>query len=175
MSSSDTTAMSAADYIGTWILDIARTSIEFHTKAMWIINVKGTAKAVSGTGTVGADGSVQGTLTIDASSINTNNKKRDTHLQTADFFDTASYPTIDFEVSSGRLLESNRAEVSGSLTIHGQTLPVVVTGTVERDDTSVTLHAEVDDLDRKDWGMSWAKMGAGTHNRIIIRAPFTKG
>jgi hypothetical protein len=33
----------------------------------------------------------------------------------------------------------------------------------------------VDDLDRKDWGLLWAKMGAGTHNRVIVRARFTKG
>jgi polyisoprenoid-binding protein YceI len=155
--------------------NIAQTSIEFHTKAMWLFNVKGTAKALSGTGTVGADGSVQGKLVIDATSIDTKNKKRDAHLQTADFFDTANYPTIDFEVTSGRMLESGQAEVSGSLTIHGQTRPVTVVGTLELDGTSATLTTEVDDLDRKEWGLTWAKMGAGTHNRIVIQARFTKG
>jgi len=175
MTSSNTTTASAADYAGTWNLDIARTSIAFHTKAMWMLSVKGTAKALSGTGTIGADGSVEGKLVIDATSINTKNKKRDAHLQTADFFETAVYPTIDFEVTSGRMLESGQAEVSGSLTIHGQSRPVVVVGTLQLDGTSATLTTELDDLDRKEWGLTWAKMGAGTHNRIVIQARFTKG
>jgi polyisoprenoid-binding protein YceI len=171
---SASTGGSAADYAGTWNLDVAQTSIEFHTKAMWILNVKGTAKALSGTGTVGADGSVQGTLVIDATSIDTKNKKRDAHLQTDDFFDTAKYPTIDFAATSGRLLESGQGEVSGLLTIRGQTRPVVVVGDLEHDDTSATLRAQLDDLDRKEWGLLWAKMGAGTHNRIVVKARFTK-
>ena len=168
-------AGSAADYAGTWNLDVAQTSIEFHTKAIWIFNVKGTAKALSGTGTVSADGSVEGTFVIDATSIDTKNKKRDAHLQTDDFFDTAKYPTIDFAATSGRLLESGQGEVSGSLTIHGQTRPITVVGNLEHDETSATLRTEVDDLDRMDWGLSWTKMGAGTHNRIVIKAHFTKG
>jgi polyisoprenoid-binding protein YceI len=171
---SASTSASTADYAGTWELDVARTSIEFHTKAMWILNVKGTAKALSGTGTVGADGSLQGKLVIDATSIDTKNKKRDAHLQSADFFETEKYPTIDFQATSGRLLDSGEGEVSGLLSIHGQTRPVEVVGNLERDENSATMKAQFDDLDRKDWGLTWAKMGAGTHNRILIEAHFTK-
>jgi hypothetical protein len=50
-----------------------------------------------------------------------------------------------------------------------------VVGTLELDGTSATLTTEVDDLDRKEWGLTWAKMGAGTHNRIVIQTHFTKG
>jgi polyisoprenoid-binding protein YceI len=175
MSSASTSPASTGDYTGTWELDTARTSFEFNTKAMWILNVKGTAKALSGTGTVGADGSVQGKLVIDATSIDTKNKKRDAHLQTSDFFETAQYPTMEFDVTSGKLLDSGTAELTGSLTIHGQTRPLVVVAKVDHDDRSATLKTEIDDLDRKEWGLSWAKMGAGTHNRIVISARFTKG
>jgi polyisoprenoid-binding protein YceI len=175
MTPGSTAGTGAPDYAGTWNLDVAQTSIEFHTKAMWIFNVKGTVKALRGTATVDADGSVHGSLVIDPTSITTGNKKRDAHLQTADFFETATHPTIDFEVTGGRLLDSGQGEVSGQLTIHGQSRPVTVVGDLERDETSATLNAEVDDLDRKDWGLSWAKMGAGTHNRVVISARFSKG
>ncbi len=75
---------------------------------MWIVPVKGTAKALSGDGHVGADGSVQGTLVIDAASINTKNKKRDAHLRTDDFFEVDKYPTLTFTVDGGRLDRSWR-------------------------------------------------------------------
>ena len=74
MTSASTTGASTPDYAGTWNLDIDQTSIEFHTKAMWILNVKGTAKALSGIATIDADGSVHGKLVIDATSINTGKK-----------------------------------------------------------------------------------------------------
>jgi polyisoprenoid-binding protein YceI len=174
MTSASTTVPTTTDYAGTWNLDTAATTIEFHTKAMLVVNVKGTLKAVSGTGTIGADGTVHGTLVIDATSVDTKINKRDAHLRTADFLHTALYPTIDFEATGGRLLKSAKAELTGLLTIRGQTRPVVVVGDVHTDETSLTLTAEIDDLDRRDWGVSKAAMGPSARNRIIIRARFTK-
>ena len=95
-------------------------------------------------------------------------------MQTADFFEVDTYPTIDFEVTSGRLLDSGKGELSGLLTIHGQTRPMTVVGDLERDETSAIVKVQVDDLDRNDWGLSWAKMGAGTHNRIVIQTRFNR-
>lgn len=172
MTTARTSALSTTDYAGTWTLDAAATSIEFHTKAMWLVKVKGTLKALSGTGTVGADGTVHGKLVIDATSIDTKINKRDAHLRTADFLHTALYPTIDFEATSGRILEAGRAELGGLLTVCGQTRPVVVVGEVESDATSLTLTAEIDDLDRKDWGVTKAAIGPSAHTRIVIRARF---
>jgi polyisoprenoid-binding protein YceI len=174
MTWASTSAPTTKDYAGTWNLDVAATTIEFHTKAMWVIKVKGTLKALRGTGTVGADGTVQGSVVMDATSVDTKINKRDAHLRTGDFLDTAHYPTVDFEATSGRLLESGKAELSGLLTVRGQTRPVVVVGDVGSDETSLTLTAEIDDLDRRDWGISTAAIGPSAHNRIIIRARFTK-
>ena len=87
------------------MLDPDRTSIVFHTKAFWVFPVKGTAKAIEGAGTVGADGSISGTLVIDAASIDTKLKRRDAHLRTADFFEVERFPAITFEATSGRLAD----------------------------------------------------------------------
>lgn len=177
MSAAETTAASIARYTGTCKIDLDGTDIEFHTKAVWIFPVTGRAKALSGAATIDSDGDIRGKLTVDASSIATGNKKRDAHLQTADFFETDVHPTIEFEVTGGRLLDSGQAELSGSLTVHGQTRPFTVIGTLDLDDDSgsVTLSAEIDDLDRKDWGLTWSKMGASTHNRVSVKARFVRG
>src|ERR1700693_1442394 len=82
---------------GTWHLDPNRTTIEFHTKAVWgLAKVKGTFSAVSGSGVVGDRGTISGELVVDANSIDTRNKRRDKHLRSADFFDVSAYPTFSF-------------------------------------------------------------------------------
>lgn len=174
MTTARTSSPKSTDYTGTWNLNAAATSIEFQTKAMWIVKVKGTLKALDGTGTVGADGTVQGKLVIDAASIDTRIKRRDTHLRTADFLHTDQHPTIDFEATSGRLLDSGQAELSGLLTVRGQTRPVIVVGNLDGDETSLTLTAEINDLDRREWGVTQAAIGPCAHNRIIVRARFVK-
>ena len=109
MTSPNQSSVDLRDFAGQWVLDPDQTSIVFHTKAMWVFPAKGTAKAIEGVGTVAPDGSLSGTLVIDAASIDTRNKKRDAHLRTADFFEVERFPTITFEVTSGRLAGSGRS------------------------------------------------------------------
>jgi hypothetical protein len=39
---------------------------------------------------------------------------------------------------------------------------------------AVDVEAEVPDLDRREWGLTWAKLGAGTHNRLVVHAHFVR-
>jgi polyisoprenoid-binding protein YceI len=48
---------------------------------------------------VPADGTVNGTVTVAAASIETKNTRRDTHLRSADFFDSGNYPDITFTIA----------------------------------------------------------------------------
>jgi polyisoprenoid-binding protein YceI len=169
-----TPATGLSQYAGSWVLDPAHTTITFHTKAMWVMAVKGTVRAQEGHGQVGEDGTVQGHLVIDATSIGTGNKKRDAHLQTADFFDTAKYPTIDFELTSARFVSPGRVALEGNLSMLGQQHPVVLEAAVEADDTSATISGEIADLDRSKWGLTWSKMGAGLHNKVVVHAALTR-
>lgn len=162
-----------APLAGTWVLDPARTTVEFRTKGMWMLNVKGTAQASGGSGAVGDDGTVAGRVEIDMSSVSTGNKKRDTHLQTADFLDTAKYPTMTFDVISARLTGPDRAEVAGTLAVHGQTRPLTVPVEIHASANSVDVSAEFD-IDRSQWNITWSKMGAGLHNRVFVKAHFAK-
>jgi len=57
---------------------------------------------------------------------NTGETARDNHLKTADFFDTAKFPTATF-VSTSVAHSATGLTVSGNLTLHGVTKPVVLT------------------------------------------------
>ncbi len=60
-------------------------------------------------------------VTIDASSVNTGDPKRDEHLRGADFFDVAKYPTITFASTKITPKGKNQALVQGKLTMRGVT------------------------------------------------------
>jgi polyisoprenoid-binding protein YceI len=173
MTPPDQTAADLSQFAGTWTLDPARTSIVFHTKAMWILKVKGQVTALEGSGTVGADGSFSGSLVLDPATIDTKNKKRDAHLRTADFFEVDAYPTMTFTASGARPNGAGKVEVTGTLTIHGQPRPLVVEADVSATGDAATVVAEVD-IDRAAWGLTWAKMGAGLANHVVVSAHFIK-
>lgn len=63
-------------------------------------------------------------VTIDLASVNTGNAKLDEHLQKAEFFDTAKYPTAVYKGTSIRFEGDKPVEVVGSLTMHGVTKPL---------------------------------------------------
>jgi polyisoprenoid-binding protein YceI len=70
------TPAAISDLTGTWALDPRRTTIQFQTKAMWVLNVNGTLRGTEGSGAVDGNGQVTGRLVVDANSIDTKNKRR---------------------------------------------------------------------------------------------------
>jgi polyisoprenoid-binding protein YceI len=138
-------------FAGSWTLDTGSTSVEFHTKALWVLPVKGAAKAIDGGGTVTPDGHVTGTLVIDAASIDTKNRKRDEHLRTADFFDVAVYPTITFVVTAARVVGKGKMEIDGTLEVRGRSRPLSVQANVSAEEKSVLISTEAL-IDRSQWG-----------------------
>jgi len=62
---------------------------------------------------------------IEATSVNTENEKRDEHLRTADFFDVQKYPQICFKSTS--VTKSKDGYLAkGNLTMHGVTKEVEI-------------------------------------------------
>ena len=111
----------------TWNLDPVHSSITFSARHMMISDVKGQFDKFSGTITI--DGSDPSTakidVTIDASSVDTHSDKRDMHLRSPDFLDATKYPTITFKSTKIEPAGSNW-KVTGDLTLHGVTKPVVL-------------------------------------------------
>ena len=64
--------------------------------------------------------------TIKSQSVDTNNPGRDNHLASPDFFNAKQYAAISFKSSSVKPVEGGY-EVTGDLTLHGETKPVTFT------------------------------------------------
>ena len=167
--------LKAAALAGSWTLDSSKSTVGLKSKSMWgLVPVKGVFRQVTGKGTVSPAGQVTGSVTVAAASIDTKNKKRDTHLRSADFFDSDAHPDITFTVN--RVTPSGQGvTVSGGLTVRDQTKPVTFDAQVSVVDADeVGFDAEVQ-IDRADFGLTWNQMGmAGMHNTITVHAVFTR-
>ena len=160
---------------GAWTLDSARSEVRLKTKSMWgLAPVKGVFRQVTGSGTVSAAGEAAGVITVAAGSIDTKNKKRDEHLRSADFFDSANYRDITFTVDSVSPGDEG-ARVTGSLTVRGRTRPVSFDAKVSSfDGGEIWLDADVQ-VNRADYGLTWNQMGmASLDNTISVHAVFSR-
>ena len=71
-------------------------------------------------------------VTIPVDSIDTGVAKLDAHLKTDEFFDVAKYPTATFKSTRTERSGEHGLKVSGDLTLHGVTKPVVLDVTVNK-------------------------------------------
>jgi polyisoprenoid-binding protein YceI len=82
-------------------------------------------------GTVNVDESDPSKTTFEvqlkAANIDTGNPNRDKHLKSPDFFSAEEFPTISFKSTSVKASADNKLEVTGDLTMHGQTKPITFT------------------------------------------------
>jgi polyisoprenoid-binding protein YceI len=99
--------------------------------------------------------------TIDATTINTREPKRDAHLRSADFFDVEKFPTLTFKSTKVEPVSPGRLRMTGDLTIHGVTRSVVfdVEGPTQaikdnRGNQRVGASATAT-INRKDFGLTW--------------------
>ena len=159
---------------GEWVLDPRKSSIRLKSKSMGLIPVNGVFREVSGNGTVSPDGEVSGTIRVGAASIDTKNAKRDTHLRSADFFDSGNNPDITF-TADGIQASGLVVAVTGALTVRGRTRPLAFDAAASvRGDGGIWLDAEVH-VNRADFGLTWNRMGmVSMNNTIIIHAVFTR-
>jgi polyisoprenoid-binding protein YceI len=149
-----------------WDIDPVHSTVNFTVKHMAVSNVRGQFTKVTGSATWTkpdhSDAKVD--VTVDASSIDTREPKRDGHLKSPDFFDVAKFPTLTFK--SKRVEKSKEAghlTLVGDLTIHGVTKEVAfdVTGPVPEQKSpfgDVRSGAEATaKINRKDFGLTWNK------------------
>jgi polyisoprenoid-binding protein YceI len=149
--------------VSTWNLDAAHSVAEFKVKHMMISNVKGQFTKVTGALHLDEQDVTNSSVeaSIEASSINTGDKQRDTHLSSPDFFDVEKFPTLTFKSISISRRAQGELAVSGDLTIHGITRQVVFTvegpTPAAKDpwgNTRLGLSATTK-INRKDYGLTW--------------------
>jgi len=160
---------------GEWILDPSRSTVSLKNRSMWgLVPVNGVFRQVAGAGTVSPASEVSGVITVVAASIDTKNTRRDTHLRSADFFDSDNYPDITFTVEGIRP-SGQGVTVTGTLSVRDRARPLTFDGTVAvHGDGEVWLDAEVG-INRADCGLTWNLMGmVSMNNTLTIHAAFTK-
>jgi polyisoprenoid-binding protein YceI len=147
----------------TWNIDGTHSQTSFAVKHLMVATVRGEFGKTSGT--VEYDGknlsSVKVNATIDATTISTREPKRDEHLKSPDFFDTAKYPTVTFVSRRAEAVGAGKFKLVGDLTLHGVTKEVtldvegptpVVKGS--RGESRVGATATTT-INRKDFGITW--------------------
>jgi len=159
---------------GEWVLDPRTSSIRLTSKSLGVVPVNGVFREVSGNGTISADGEVSGTVRVAAASIDTKNAKRDTHLRSADFFDSGSHPDITF-TADGIQASGQGAMVTGVLSVRGRSRPLSFDAAASvRADGGIWLDAEVR-VNRADFGLTWNRMGmVSMTSTLAIHAVFTR-
>jgi polyisoprenoid-binding protein YceI len=147
----------------TYQLDPQHTGAHFKVRHLMISNVKGEFTRVKGSAAFDPSnpGASHVEVTIDATSINTRDPQRDTHLKSADFLEVDKYPEITFRSTGVVAAGDDSYEVVGDLTIRGVTQPVdlhVDSLTPEVKDPwgflrrGVSAHTKIE---RKDFGLAW--------------------
>jgi polyisoprenoid-binding protein YceI len=161
--------------IGDWILDSTKSSVRLKTKTIWgVAPVNGMFGKLSGNGTVSSDGEISGTLTVAAASIDTKNTRRDKHLRSPDFFDSANYPDITFTVDNIRP-SGQAVTVTGALTVRDRTLRLSFSGTASvARDGEIWLDTEVQ-INRANFGLTWNRLRMNSMmNTLFVHAVFTR-
>lgn len=97
-------------------------------------------------------------FTVQTDSIDTANNSRDGHLKNADFFNSRQYPTITFESTGMRAGSNGSYELTGNLTMMGETNTVTATVTdlktgQVRDNDALGFEARFS-IKRSDFGMN---------------------
>jgi polyisoprenoid-binding protein YceI len=157
--------VSAPSRSGTsvWEIDPVHSSVNFSVRHVMVSNVRGEFSKLSGTVVLDAKDITRSRVqaTIDAASVNTRESQRDDHLRSPDFLDVARFPAIEF--GSTRITHRGEGtfELTGDLTIHGVTRPVVLQvesdgtelkdpfGNIKRGASATTK------INRKDFGLQW--------------------
>jgi polyisoprenoid-binding protein YceI len=112
---------------GTYSIDPDHTQVTFSVSHMGISPFAGTFSGGSGTLTVDSAKPSAATVsvTIPTTSVQTTSAKLTEELNSADWLDTAKFPTATFQSTSVRAM-NGMAEIAGNLTLHGVTKPVTL-------------------------------------------------
>lgn len=163
--------------VGTWTLLPERSSVRFTNRTLWgLVKVNGEFGDVSGTGRIDPDGSVSGRLEIGAASLRTGIGKRDEHLRSADFFDTARFPQIAVEVGAATPNGDHSARLDSTLTVRGATLPLGLAATVTRLANDTVHIVGRTEIDRTAWGVSGNMAGMMPRmTAVVADLTFVKG
>jgi polyisoprenoid-binding protein YceI len=149
--------------MGVWQLDPYHTQVEFSARHLGMMTVRGYFDELSATADIDPEhpetASVE--VTISTASIRTNNGIRDNDLRSENFLDVAHNPVITFKSNGVEPAGQDQYNLTGDLTIKGNTRPVtlLVTKYGEFNDPGMMGHriaySAEGAINRKDFGLSF--------------------
>lgn len=83
------------------------------------------------------------------------------HLQSADFFDVATYPTADFEITQIQPAtgEDRNHEITGNLMMKGQTRSITIPAMVSMEGDMIKAVTPKFTINRTEWGVNYNNSG----------------
>lgn len=143
----------------TYKVDPLHSSLAFSVRHLGINNVKGHFDEFAGAIVLEDEAIKDAQCTIQAKSINTGVKMRDDHLRSADFFDAAKKPIIEFK-AKGTQKKDDRTVLVGDFTIRGVTkevqIPVKLSGPIKDQEGKMRIGLEgKHKINRKDYGINF--------------------
>lgn len=149
-----------------WKVDKSHSKLGFSVDHMMVAETEGKFKIFDGTASSKTEMDFTNTeisFTADVASINTEDPKRDGHLQSPDFFDAAKFPTITFKSTSMKLNGQGKTsyDLEGDITMHGVTkhvklLAIGASNTVKDPYGNLKNGFKVTGvINRKDFGLNW--------------------
>lgn len=143
---------------GVWNDDKVHTSVRYEIVHNGIAPYRGSFTDVEASLEYGDDGvKIKGT--VDLTSVDLKDEQQKGHVLSPDFFDAERYPTATYE-SSNVQIDGNNVTVEGELTLKGETKPLTVTGIIAQPSDNIaggeTVHVVLNGtLNRQDYGVSW--------------------
>lgn len=112
----------------SWRIDPLHSSAQFSVRHMMISTVRGQFGGVKGSVLYNPRNPKASSVeaTIDCSTINTGEPKRDSDLKTAEFFDVQHYPVMTFKSKRVDSAGRGKLKMTGELTINAITRQVVL-------------------------------------------------
>jgi polyisoprenoid-binding protein YceI len=110
-----------------YALDAMHTAVSFKVQHLGLSWTHGRFNDVDGNFTIDKETPANSSfeLTIKVGSIDTNNKKRDGHLLSPDFFNAKQYPVIAFKSTGVKAIDGGYS-VTGDFTLHGVTKSITI-------------------------------------------------
>jgi polyisoprenoid-binding protein YceI len=112
----------------SWKIDPLHSSAQFSVRHMMISTVRGQFGGVKGNIVYDAKNPWASTVeaTIDCSTVNTGEAKRDADLKSPEFFDVKKYPVMTFKSKHVEVEGAGKLKLTGDLTINAVTKQVVL-------------------------------------------------
>jgi polyisoprenoid-binding protein YceI len=127
-------AFSGHAHAAKYDIDGTHTQVEFTYSHFGYSNITGRFDQIKGEFDLNTENLAKSKISVEIpiSSMSTGVAKLDAHLQNADFFDAAKYPTATFKSTKVHVVNQKELHLMGDLTIHGVTKPATFTVMVNK-------------------------------------------